>query len=108
MMARARETLIALATDIASKREGRLPNLQEELLEVERKKAEIDRAIHAAHLARERLRDYIPILGSGLSCPRCWIDDEARNLMSPKASETADDFWECSHCGQSISVEAGF
>jgi hypothetical protein len=89
MMARTRETLIALATALAANREARLFNLQKELSEIERKKTETERAIHSARLAPKRLSDYISILGGDLFCPRCWIDNEARNLMSPKPSETS-------------------
>ena len=108
MLFHTRETLIQLANDIATKREGRLLELKAELVKIEEKKSEIERSLHTARVALKRANDYDPILGSDFICPRCWVDDEARNLMSPKPSETKDDIWECSHCGQSITIRRSY
>jgi hypothetical protein len=104
---RTRATLVNLANDIAIERESRMLTIQKELLDIEAKKTEKEFALHTTGLTLKRASDYRLILGSDLFCPRCWIDNEARNLMSPKASETNDDIWECSHCGQSVIVPSG-
>jgi hypothetical protein len=108
------ETLLQLANEIAGQHESTRSRLYNELFEIqtsktqiEAKKTEIERAIHATRLAAKRASNYDPILGSKFRCPRCWINDGASNIVSLTSSEGGNDVWKCQVCGQTITLPRG-
>ncbi len=105
MLYATREALIRLTNEIATERQGRLAQLQRELSVIEAEKVNIERAIHAARAEFRRSRNYDPLFGAQIRCPRCWIDAETTHPLTPKLSADQGEFWECERCGQSLSVK---
>jgi len=69
-MSSTKETLQQFAKDIAVSREHTILRLSNKLADIDREKAEIESALHTAHLALQRARNYQPIFGREFRCPR--------------------------------------
>jgi hypothetical protein len=98
------EALLRIAREIAASHEAQIPQLNNDLIEVERKKTEIQRELHTARLATKRASQYDPILGRDFRCPGCWIYDETSNVMHPIPSDNREDKWKCSACNRIFTI----
>lgn len=87
------------AAKIAERLQSTARALEPELLEIEKRKIEIDATLHMAHLSRKRLLDLQVRLGTNFQCPRCWIEREARTALTPIPGTDSDDILRCHSCG---------
>lgn len=96
-----------MATRFAVSLHGRTTQLQAELAEVEARKAKIQAQLDVARLSENRLMRFEPQVGRDFQCPRCWIENEKRSVLSPmKGGTRLEDFWQCSACGFEMSTGA--
>ncbi len=97
--------LFEIAYEIALSHEGRTAQIERELAEIEGQKAKLQAQLNAAHLAHERLSRFVPVLGSDLQCPRCWIDHETRSILYGTAHGTrGTDTFRCHACDLELSL----
>jgi hypothetical protein len=75
------EALLGFAYEIALRHEAQIPQLNNDLIDIEAKKIEILRELHTARLATKRARDYNPVFGRDFRCPGCWIYNEISSIM---------------------------
>lgn len=98
------EALLRFAHEIAIRHEAQIPQLNNDLIDIEAKKTEILRELHTARLAAKRAGDYNPIFGSDLRCPGCWIYNETSSKMHPIPSDKGSDDWQCNSCKEIFTI----
>jgi hypothetical protein len=84
---------------IARAMEGRVQGLEQELREVEERKAELERQLRATRGSPNRLANYQPRIGQDFQCPRCWIENEFRVRLSTVPGTDEIDIMHCHNCG---------
>jgi hypothetical protein len=92
------EALLRFAREIAVRHEAQIPQLNNDLIDIEAEKTEILRELHTARLATKRASDYNPVFGGDLRCPGCWIYNETSSKMHPIPSAKGSDDWQCDSC----------
>lgn len=94
-----------IATELADRHVNRILALEKEMLEIERRKTEVQSKLDAANLANDRLADYQ--IKVGTDCPRCAIDLGRRIPLNPIPSdERFVDKFRCRVCGLEIDLPA--
>jgi hypothetical protein len=86
------------AAEAALALKSRARSLEAELLDIEKRKAEIEAKLDAARRAQQRLFDYHPRMGRYFQCPRCWIQNEVRATLSPVPGTGEEDIMRCQTC----------
>jgi lysine 2,3-aminomutase len=82
----------------------RLEAVMAELAAIDQRVAEINAEIRQAKLARQRLLDFRPRLGSEFQCPRCWIQGDARATLEASPNTTGEEILTCRTCGSEYVV----
>ena len=98
------EALLRFAYEIALRHEAQIPQLNDDLIDIEAKKTEIQRELHTARLAKKRANDYNPVFGRHFRCPGCWIYNETSSTMHPIPSDKGSDNWQCDSCKQIYTI----
>jgi len=78
--------------------------LEAELAAIEQHVAEINAEIRQAKLARQRLLDFRPRVGSDFQCPRCWVQGDARSTLEAWRSTTSEEILTCRVCGSEYLI----
>jgi len=78
--------------------------LEAELAAIDQRVAEINAEIRQAKLARQRLLDFRPRLGSEFQCPRCWIQGDARATLEASPNTSGEEILTCRTCGSEYVV----
>jgi hypothetical protein len=98
------EALLRFAHEMALRHEAQIPQLNNDLIDIEAKMTEIRRELHTARLATKRASDYNPVFGRDLRCPGCWIYNETSNIMHPIPSDKGNGNWQCDSCKQIFTI----
>ena len=98
------QQLFDIGERIVQEMEARRPNLEAELLGMEKRQAAIERELHATKLARERLVHFAYKIGPDYQCIRCWVTNEKRTSLSPIPSNTKDNLFRCDDCGLPVRI----
>jgi hypothetical protein len=70
--------------------------LEEECLQIERRKREVEAQLDAANFAHKRLANFVPIRGADFQCPRCWIDHgTTSNLQTTAKNRSSTENFRC-------------
>jgi hypothetical protein len=70
--------------------------LEEECLQIERRKREVEAQLDAANFAHRRLANFVPIRGADFQCPRCWIDHgTTSNLQTTAKNRSSTENFRC-------------
>jgi hypothetical protein len=70
--------------------------LEEERLQIEMRKREVEAQLDAANFAHKRLANFVPIRGGDFQCPRCWIDHgTASNLQTTAKNRSSTENFRC-------------
>jgi hypothetical protein len=70
--------------------------LEEERLQIEMRKREVEAQLDAANFAHKRLANFVPIRGADFQCPRCWIDHRtASNLQTTAKNRSSTENFRC-------------
>jgi DNA-directed RNA polymerase subunit M/transcription elongation factor TFIIS len=96
--------LQGLAIDEANRIFERAEQLKPELHKLKKREAQIVETLHAADLARQRARDFVPALGPDFQCPRCWVEKEARSTLRPVRGTDDEEILRCPNCGRDWKV----
>ena len=104
-MAAANVKLKQTAIRIANHIEGNALALKREFLQVKAHEAELQASINAASAARERSRNFVPLVGGDYQCPSCWVERERKASLRPVDSENRNDNFVCRECGLDFSFE---
>jgi hypothetical protein len=72
--------------------------LEDELADIEKRKAEIEANLSAAKVAHGRAATFEPEIGGNLQCPRCWIYDGNKVSVRPVPGTDKQDFFRCNKC----------
>jgi hypothetical protein len=75
--------------------QGPASMLRRELRELEKRKAEIEARLAAAERSHGRLASFQPLVGRDYQCPRCWVRDGARSVLSPIPGTATHDIMRC-------------
>ena len=94
-MSRLATALAEEAAQIATRMNKRDADLQDELLKIEKRKAEIEAERNKTRLAPQRLLEFEPKIGVEYNCPSCWINNETRTPLS----YVADAKFDHAYCG---------
>ena len=104
-MAAANVELKQAAIRIANYVQGDALELKRELLEVQARESQLQASIHAAGIARERARNFVPLLGGDYQCPSCWVERERKAGLRPVDSPNRNDNFVCRECGLEFTFE---
>lgn len=91
--------LMSEAEYIVQHTQGDARAFEAQLLEIEKRKSEIEARLDKAKLAQKRLQDFRPRIGRDFQCPRCWVQNETRSALTAVPSSTGDDILRCHTCG---------
>ena len=70
--------------------------LEEERLQIEMRKREVEAQLDAANFAHKRLANFVPIRGADFQCPRCWSDHRtASNLQTTAKNRSSTENFRC-------------
>jgi hypothetical protein len=83
------------------------PALEQELIELEKRKADIKAELKAIRYAAVRTRSYRPMFRQDFQCPRCWIRKETISILRAIPGNTKDDVLRCNGCGANILIPIG-
>jgi hypothetical protein len=87
------------AAKVAERLQSTARALEPELLQIEKRKIEIDATLHVAHLSRKRLLDFRVRRETNFQCPRCWIEREAPTALTQIPGTASDVILRCHFCG---------
>lgn len=96
-----REAAEKFAMELQSQR----VELELELFDMEKRRAELEAKLDTAKLGFKRLADYpIPATSVDPACPRCWLKSHDVRMKSI-TSQTGDDVFACRACSFEITVD---
>ena len=106
MSASTSQQIFEIAEEIVQHMEARRSALQAELAKIEARKREIDLALRATKLGRERLANFQIKIGPDYQCPSCWVRNEQRTTLSAIPSDTKDNLYRCDDrtCDQVVRI----
>jgi hypothetical protein len=94
-----------MAGEFARNAQCQATHLHHDLLEIERRKRQIEAKFHVANLAHDRLASFLPVLGGNFQCPGCWINNEVRSSLRPIGGGTStQDLFRCNACELEIAL----
>jgi hypothetical protein len=95
-----------MAAEFARNAQSQATHLHHELLEIERRKRQIEAKFHVANLAHDRLASFVPALEGNFLCPRCWINNEVRSSLRPigGGGTSTEDLFRCNTCELEIAL----
>jgi hypothetical protein len=94
-----------IAFRLGSDAQSQASQLQQELLEIKARERKIEATLHAANLAHERSASFVPELGGNLQCPRCWVNQEVRAVLTPIGGGTGkEEFFRCDTCNLDVTL----
>lgn len=93
------EYVLDLARDIAGISAAQTEHLQIELLELQKKEAEIRRQLEMAKTAGQRLVNFQPVINGHIQCPDCWVSRAQQVAMRPGPADADNrDTFACRVC----------
>jgi hypothetical protein len=101
-----RSAISELTREIADHFQARASALQQELLQIESRKREIEAELAAANLTHDRLLRFQETIGGKLQCPSCWVCDEIRSSLTLIPGTGGEDFLQCDICHLEFSIPA--
>jgi len=102
------DQLYETAVRLAKYAQNSASALEEERLQIEMRKREVEAQLDAANLAHKRLANFLPIRGSDFQCPRCWIDHgTASNLQMTAKNKSSTENFRCGMCHFEFSLRQG-
>jgi DNA-directed RNA polymerase subunit M/transcription elongation factor TFIIS len=102
------DKLYETAVRLAKYAQSSAAALEEELLQLEMRKREVEAQLDAANLAHQRLADFFPIRGADFQCPRCWIDHgTVSNLQMTAKNTSSTENYRCGTCHFEFSLCQG-
>jgi hypothetical protein len=96
--------LLDEAANTAQNLEDGVAVLEAELAAIEQRVAEINAEIRQARLARQRLLDFRPQVGSEYQCPRCWVQGDSRATLEASPNTTGEEIFACRTCGSEYVI----
>jgi hypothetical protein len=94
-----------VARQLADSAKVRLARIEEEIAEIEERKAQLLSEREAVRNAAERALNFLPMRGIDYQCPRCWINHKTRAMMEPILSQKPkEDVLRCIQCGFEYNV----
>jgi hypothetical protein len=97
------EHIRQLAAEIANNAQQRVSELERQLEEVEKRKAQIEAERDTARFSMQRLATFPVKLSGDYLCPRCWIESGARSPLFLVPSEGRNDLMRCRLCHSEIA-----
>jgi DNA repair exonuclease SbcCD ATPase subunit len=92
------------AEDTASRLRFRMSGLDQELAQLEARKAQIEEERNSARAASQRLARFRPQIGADYQCPVCWVERETESSLRPIGGGTEqEDIFRCDACDQKFS-----
>jgi DNA-directed RNA polymerase subunit M/transcription elongation factor TFIIS len=100
------DQIYGVAVRLAKYAQNHAAVLQQELVQVEARKRELEARFHTAKFAQERLQQFVPTRGSEFQCPRCWIEHETLSALRPTRRGSGNtDIFECNRCKYEFALQ---
>jgi hypothetical protein len=94
-----------MAAEFARNAQSQATHLHHDLLEIERRKRQIEAKLHVANLARDRLASFVPSLRAISKAPGFWINNELRSSLRAIGGGTStEDLFRCNTCEVEIAL----
>jgi hypothetical protein len=101
---RVKDKIEDIADDIASALQNSQAALEQQILDLEKRLAELHAERNLARSAANRAANMEVFVNNHYECPRCWVMRGEHAKLRPVPSETGDDIFRCQKCREELRV----